>query len=114
MTIPRLEQTISYIDEVMEPMRWAQLRRADGELIRSEFEWVADTLAWVCALGVARLSVGLDKPVEEIGSATRAVLAEELGRLIERYRVLWTRRSRSGGLKDSVGRLTHMMERLSA
>ena len=51
---------------------------------------------------------------EEIGSATRAVLAEELGRLIERYRVLWTRRSRSGGLKDSVGRLTHMMERLSA
>ncbi len=59
MTIPWLEQTISYIDEVMELMRWAQLRRADGELIRSEFEWVADTLAWVCALGVARLSAGL-------------------------------------------------------
>ena len=113
MTIARLEQTLTYIAEVMAPMRQAQLRRSDGELIRSEFEWVADMLSWACRLGIARLSVGLDRSVEEIGTATRAMLAEDLSRLIERYRVLWLRRSRPGGLEDSAGRLVRMQERLS-
>jgi hypothetical protein len=43
--------------------------------------------------------------VGEIPIPARRELAAELENLIERYRELWRKRSRPGGLKDSVGRM---------
>ena len=113
MTVERLEETLDYIDEVMAPLASANLQRGDGELIVTEYEWVADMLRWACRLGMARLGVGLDRPVDAVSPAMRSTLAGELAPLISRHRELWLQRSRPGGLQDSAGRLERMLARLT-
>ena len=114
ISVEKLEETMQYVDSVMEGLDHAEMQKPDAELILAELKWVADILRWSCRLGIARLAIGLDQPVDKIDADTRSALAQELETLIERHRELWLQRSRIGGLDDSCSRLGSMLERLRA
>jgi hexosaminidase len=81
-----------------------EIQTADAELVEAELRFSADLMAHAAHLGKQRFATpGL--AVAEIPSAARKELAAELEELIGRYRELWFKRSRPGGLKDSVGRM---------
>ncbi len=114
LSTEKLEATLSFIDNGMASLGNAAMNMPDAELVLAEYKWLADVSRWACRLGIARLAVGLDEPVEQIDARTRAELADELEPLIERYRELWLQRSREGGLDDSCSRLGGMLIRLQA
>lgn len=104
LNVGALEQTGSYIDQVMAPLSQAQMKRADGPLIQDEFRWLGDMLRLSVKLGMARAEIGLDHPVSDIAPAHRHALAAEMEPLLERFVDLWLQRSRPGGLDDALAR----------
>ncbi|MFN2200601.1 MAG: family 20 glycosylhydrolase [Caldilineaceae bacterium] len=107
-----LRSAEAYLDALAAKVVSSDMQRPDAELVESEYLWVIDMLKWAARLGIARLAVGVDKPVEAVDGGTRRILAAELETLIERFRTLWLQRSRPGGLDDSAGRLEKMLARL--
>lgn len=82
----------------------ADIRAGDADLLLEELGFTADLMAHAARLGRERFDTpGLT--VKEIPLSTRRVLAVELEKLTAHYRELWLKRSRPGGLKDSVGRM---------
>lgn len=112
LSVQGLEKTLSYIDQVMEPLPQAKMTRPDAELIMDEFRWAADMLRLACRLGTARLQAEPDAPLDALPPEVRAALAEELRPLIERHREIWLQRNRPGGLDDSAARLERTLELL--
>lgn len=104
VTAAALEQTGSYIDSVMAPLTHHRMQRADAGLIRDELAWTADMLRFAVRLGLARLEIGLERPVGELAARTRHSLADELRPLLEQHADLWLRRSRPGGLPEALSR----------
>ena len=89
------------IDEVMAPLDQAEMDRADAELVRAEFTWVADMLRHACGRALWLLD-GAPTPNE--------TLATEAGELIDRYQILWLARNRPGGYLESVARMEAMRD----
>ena len=107
-----LSNAEAYVDALATKVLSSDMQRPDAELVAAEYLWVIDMLKWAARLGIARLAVGVDKPVEAVDGETRKLLASEMKPLIERHRALWVQRSRPGGLDDSAGRLENMRDRL--
>lgn len=106
--------TLAYIDRVMAPLSQAKMAQPDADWIEEEFAWVADMLRFAARLGTVRSAAGLDKAVSALPSQEREALAESLRTLIDRHREVWLRRSRPGGLADSVHWLERMLAALEA
>jgi hexosaminidase len=104
-----LEKTIAYIDEALARMNAADMDRPDAELIREEFRMNAAMAKLACRVGTARVRAG-GVPTSALPKDVRAGLAAELEALLPGYRQLWLARNRSGGLKDSAGRLEGLLE----
>ena len=78
--------------------------RKGMSMFRRELALTSGLLRLGCRLGTALFAL----PEMEIGlipEDIRGDLAGELDVLMEEYRVLWNRRSRPGGLKESAGRM---------
>jgi hexosaminidase len=87
----------------------ADIRAEDASLMDAELRFTADLMAHAARLGRQRFATaGLS--VAEIPSSPRRELAGELEDLIDRYRELWLKRSRPGGLEDSVGRMSALRD----
>jgi hexosaminidase len=98
------EREFALLDEARRLLAAAEPRADDGEVLRAELELTAGLLLHAAGLGRARFATaGL--AASEIPRPERRRLAEELDGLAERYRRLWSARSRPGGLEDSAGRL---------
>jgi hexosaminidase len=80
----------------------AEIRSADADLLQAELRFTADLMAHSSRLGKQRFATP-DLTVQEVPVSARKELAAELEQLIGRYRELWLKRSRPGGLEDSVG-----------
>jgi hypothetical protein len=83
--------------------------RADADLLLRELRWAADALRLGCRLGLARLPLGLERPLDAVPAPARRALGAELRAVIDRHRQLWLERSRPGGLERSAGRLAHTL-----
>jgi hypothetical protein len=90
----------------------ARMIRADADWIRDEFTWAMDLLDFAARLGLARLEHDPPVPTSALSDEVGATLAADLEALIERYREVWLRRNRPGGLDDSVTRLEQVVHRL--
>jgi hexosaminidase len=112
LTEAALEQTGSYIDQVMANLDRAQMARPDAGLIRDEYRWLGDILRFSVKLGMARSAIGLDAPVSQIPEATRRALAKEMRPLLDRHAELWLQRSRPGGLEDGLARFKRTLDAL--
>ena len=108
LTIGGLDEAIAHIDELMAPLSGARMARPDADLVADEFRLGAAMQKHACRLGQALVSTG-DKSVGAVSGDTRKRLAEELGPIIQEYRLLWLRRSRPGGLAQSAGRLERLL-----
>jgi len=92
------------IAEALALFERAEIRSADADLLQEELRFTADLMSHAARLGKQRFATpGL--LVEEVPVSARKELAAELEELIGRYRELWLKRSRPGGLKDSAGRM---------
>lgn len=112
LTAAALEQTGTYIDEVMAKLDQAQMSRSDATLIRDEYQWLGDILRFSVKLGLARAESGLGQPASAIAPASRRALAEEMRPLLDRMADLWVQRSRPGGLEDGLERFRLMLAAL--
>ncbi|MFZ4773962.1 MAG: glycoside hydrolase family 20 zincin-like fold domain-containing protein [Terrimicrobiaceae bacterium] len=79
----------------------ARMRCADADLVREEILLTIDFLKHACRRGLA-LKSGREREFRE-------ELAAELSPLIPRYRELWGRRNRPGGLDDSTRLLDDLL-----
>jgi hypothetical protein len=82
----------------------ADIRADDADLITEELRFTADLMAHAASLGKNRFTTP-DLDIHQIPPPVRRELAGQLTALVERYRQLWRKRSRPGGLEDSVGRM---------
>jgi hypothetical protein len=114
LTQAALEQTGTYIDQVMATLEQAQMERADANLIHDEFSWLGDILRLSVKIGMARAQNGLDEPVSSLSPASRRALAEEMRPLLDRFADLWVQRSRPGGLEDGLARFKRTLDALEA
>ncbi len=112
LTQAALEQTGTYLDQVMAPLDQAQMARPDAALIQNEYRWLGDMLRLAVKLGMARSQIGLDAPVSALPAASRRALAAEMRPLLDRYAELWLQRSRPGGLEDSLARFRRTLAAL--
>jgi hypothetical protein len=92
---------IKLIDETMQQLDTARMRRHDAELIRSEYQLAADLMRHACQRGM----LVFGEPEK-----TPAQLAAELENLLERYRDVWMARNRPGGFKESVQRFNNSLD----
>ena len=85
---------------------------AAGELVERELRWAAQVTRFGCRLGRARLGVGAGRPLAGLSNHIRSDLAAQLLPLVQEHRSLWPRRSRPGGLADSLARFEHVLLQL--
>lgn len=114
LTPEALEKTLDYLDTTLAPLAQAQMQRADAQLVQDEFRQVGNLLRFAAKLGLERVALGQDRPVQELPQAARSRLAQALRPLIAEQRRLWLARSRAGGLDDSAGRFEAMLAALEA
>ncbi|UCF99683.1 MAG: family 20 glycosylhydrolase [Spirochaetaceae bacterium] len=94
----------SGIADALSLLENADIRSDDADLLYQELRFTADLMAHAARLGKQRFATsGLT--TQEIPVSARRDLAEELESLVERYKQLWPKRSRPGGLADSVARM---------
>jgi len=103
-----LEETLAYVDKVMSSLPQAEMYCPDAELIVREFTMAAAMVKLSCRLGLARLEAG-GVGTESLPEESKTRLATELEGLLPEYRQIWLERNRSGGLKDSVGKLETLL-----
>ena len=94
--IPRIHQTVDYINQVMSPLPGNEMTCLDSRLIEEEFRLAADLL---------RHSARRILFAAGDASVTAAELLDEFDQIEERYRRIWLARNRSGGLEDSLRRM---------
>jgi hypothetical protein len=92
------------IEKASTLLQQAEIRGPEAEIVQAELRFTADLMAHAARLGRERFATrGLH--VDEIPASSRREMAAELESLITRYRELWLKRSRPGGLEDSIGRM---------
>lgn len=107
-----LQEARQALGEIKGQLPDAQMARMDADWIRDEFAWAIDLLDFGARLGLARLAQDPPVPTSALSEAARAPLAADLEPLIARYREIWLRRNRPGGLGDSTARLAHLLHLL--
>ncbi len=88
--------------------------RPDASLIQDEYRWLGDILRLSVKMGMARAQSGLDQPVNAMSAVSRRAFTEEMRPLLDRFRDLWVKRSRPGGLEDGLSRFKRMLDALEA
>lgn len=97
----RLQDTTTFIHQVIGNLEDAEMQRDDASLIESEFVTVANML--LLAIDDAQRQInGSYNPVE---------VAQRLDAIEKQYRANWLARNRSGGLDDSVARFNVLRQR---
>jgi hypothetical protein len=93
------------INEARSLLARSAMQAEDAALLTGELRFSADLMDHAARLGRQRFATpGLS--TAEIPAAVRGELAAELDSLAERYRELWSDRSRPGGLQDSLDRFS--------
>lgn len=109
LTPNRLQEARDFITQVTQHLGEQKMCRPDANVIVAELALVADMLRHACDQGLARFETS-DGRVCSIASAKRKLLADDLISIMARYRELWMARNRPGGLADSIGRLTQILD----
>ncbi len=101
-----LDRVHDVLDEARGRLARAAPRRCDAEAILAELCWSIDLVALLADDAKERLAG--DGSLGSVPASVRRHLAERLRPLDERYRELWLRRNRPGGLDDSVAWLQNL------
>ena len=109
LTDEGLESTLAVLEDIRGRLSRAAMDRADADLVKAEFSWVADLLSWSAQLGLARIRHTAVDSAASLPAEVRFALGNELGDLTGRYRALWLQRSRPGGLADSAAHLERVV-----
>jgi hexosaminidase len=106
LTSEELEEVAECLDRSREAARQSLPARADGDLLVEETVFGADLVALLVRDARERLAVG--GRIESMSDQVRSALAAELDGLVDRYRELWLKRNRPGGLSDSLAWLENL------
>ena len=107
----RLKSLLQDIDSFE---RSAQCQDGDeARLVTQELRWVINMLLFSCDIWIDRIFIGIHEPISKIPASSRTKRIEELGELIAQKKKLWLRRSRVGGMEESMmflNRIVHILK----
>jgi hypothetical protein len=98
-----LQQAEAAIQDEVEALGQAHMRRPDAALILREVEHTAHLMRHACRRGMLAIESEPGK-----ASALRKELSEDMREIIRDHMQIWLTRNRPGGLRDSVARLEKM------
>jgi hypothetical protein len=108
MTAEGLEQARSEISRAVARLEGQRMDAPDEQILLRELRLGAAMADFACAFGLARLRNG-NAAAAGLPANEARPLAETLEPLVAEYRQVWLMRNRSGGLKDSAGRLDKLL-----
>jgi len=118
LTVEGLERAAAHLDACARRLpsgsHPAAAPRGDPRSFADEGRAALDLLAFATRLGRARLTAAPGAPLAALDPAVRAALADELRLRLEDHRRLWVRRSRPGGLDESLAWLRRVLDALLA
>lgn len=112
LTPGHFDQLEAYIRTIEEKLEDLDLACDDAELVRDELENGIHFVKHALQLG--RLKLQLAASPEEVDPSLLQGQIKDLGLLLHRYRQLWTRRNRAGGLEQSVSKLLRLRSEYEA
>lgn len=96
-----LVATLEAIDAAMSHLRKERMTRPDANLIREEFLLGAQMARHACQRGLLAL--------RDARAPLASDLRQDMQEILTKYRAIWLRRNRPGGLEESVRRLEDLM-----
>jgi hexosaminidase len=106
LTTDELDAVDACLDQARADAGRSRPVRGDGQWLADEAVYSADLVALLVRDARARLRG--DGSLASVPQEERAALGTVLDQLAERYRALWLRRNRPGGLEDSLGWLRNL------
>ncbi len=91
-----LYKTVTQIETIITELPSTRMRGSDAELIKREFQWIADMLTHACHRALWALGAEDERVIE---------LAANAKRLLSEHEYIWQARNRPGGFVDSQARL---------
>ncbi len=108
-----LELCLQRITAAEERLRGAAAESPGAALVARELGWGAALATFACRLGLARLALGVEQPLQALPRRTKRRLRKALEPLVAEHRAVWQARNRPGGLADSAARLTRVRDLLA-
>jgi hypothetical protein len=108
ITADGLEAARAAIAGAVARLEGQRMDAPDEEIILRELRLGAAMADFACGFGIARVRSG-GAGASGLPADDARALANTLAPLIEEYRQVWLMRNRSGGLKDSAGRLESLL-----
>jgi hypothetical protein len=103
-----VRRSLEGLDSAQQALDRYQPRHPEARLAKRELTWCVDLASWVCRRVVeGAIPPGEAGPRSPAGSP--ASFTDQMRALIDTYRSLWVKRSRTGGLVDSAAKLDRQM-----
>ena len=109
VSVRNLQNSIKEIDSLIDELDNSKMDCEDADLIIEELKNNAALAKHSYNLGIAKLETQSSK-IADIPIDRRKILTKELEKIIPKYRKLWLKRNRTGGLKDSSGYFDSLLQ----
>lgn len=96
ITCDTLQETIDYIENLKDSLKYVRMQRQDATLLLAEFTNTVEMLLHACHRGLSIRQETFDQWDQ------RNLLGKELAQTLGHFRSLWCQRNRVGGLQDST------------
>ncbi len=109
VSMVKTEQTISYINREVSRLDKLNLNCPDAAIVKMELNQASSLALHACELAKAKLKTS-NGHFSSISESHKAGLRNELSQLIENHRRIWLMRNRPGGLDNSAGKMTRILD----
>ena len=106
------ENSLKEINTLKNIFKKSNMKCKDANLIINEINISADLAEFADKLALARYKTKAES-VEKIPAKYKKQLADELNNIIKKYKKIWLKRNRKGGLNDSIARLNNILAMLT-
>jgi hypothetical protein len=112
MTLDSINAADKAIDDGLARIAKSKMARPDADLVVAEFNNDAALAKIALRLGRERIACG-DLGTSQLPAEKRKPIAQDLQKVVDKFKELWLARNRPGGLADSTSRLQGLVDRLN-
>ncbi len=113
MTLESIDAAGKDIDDALARIGKAKMARPDAATVVAEFDTDGELAKIALRLGRERIACG-DVGTLQLPAEKRKAIAQDLQKVVDKFKELWLLRNRPGGLGDSSARLQGLIDRLGS